>query len=190
MASCVRARFQQLEVGPAEVAAHQVVAQTWLLLAMMVDALAIAAQAMVADELGRADRRGAAAVARRLAGWGLGAGIFLAVVLFAGRGVLASWFRSGPEVESLIVSVALIAALMQPLAALVFVADGVYLGLLRVRYLAYSTAAGALVGAVVLALTVASGWGLGGVWWAITAMVAMRLAVLAAAYPRALASAA
>ena len=93
------------------------------------------------------------------------------------------------EVAGLIEGAAVIAAVMQPLAALVFVADGIYLGLLRVRYLAYSTGVGAVVAAVVLGASARLGWDLTGIWWAIAAMVAARLAVLAATYPRALATA-
>jgi putative MATE family efflux protein len=177
-------------IGAAEVAAHQVLAQTWLLMAMTVDALAIAAQAMVADELGRADPSTAGAVASRLGRWGLVVGLGLALLVLAGRGPLASAFGPDPEVARLIESAAILTALMQPLAALVFVADGVYLGLLQVRYLVYSTAAGAVAGAVVLTLTLAGDWRLMGVWWAITAMVVARLGVLAVAYPRALSRAA
>ncbi len=83
----------------------------------------------------------------------------------------------------------MIAAVMQPLAALVFVADGIYLGLLRVRYLAYSTGVGAVVAGMVLGASARLGWDLTGIWWAIAAMVAARLAVLAATYPRALVTA-
>ena len=42
---------------------------------------------------------------------------------------------------------------------------------------------------IVLWLVVAQQWGLVAVWWAVTAMVAARLAVLALAYPSALRSA-
>ncbi|MFP3915750.1 MAG: MATE family efflux transporter, partial [Actinomycetota bacterium] len=176
-------------VGAAEVAAHQVLAQTWLLLAMTVDALAIAAQALVADELGRANRRAAGEVAARLGRWGLGAGMALMGVVLAGRFPLAAVFGSDPGVASLIQGVAILTALMQPLAALVFVADGVYLGLLQVRYLLYSTAAGAVGAGAVFTLTLVEGWGLWGVWWGVTAMVGARLTVLAAAYRGALARA-
>lgn len=176
-------------LGAPQVAAHQVVAQTWFLLAMIVDALAIAAQALVADELGRSDRAGAAAVAARLRVWGLGVGVFLAAVLVAIRHPLAAAFGPDPEVASLIAAATVVAAAMQPVAALAFVADGVFLGLLRVRYLAYSTAAGAVAGGAVLGATLLLGWGLLGVWWAIAAMVTARLAVLSLAYPRALAAA-
>lgn len=177
-------------LGTAEVAAHQVLVQTWLLLAMTVDALAIAAQAMVADELGRGDPAAAGSVAARLAWWGLAVGVGLALLLLVGRIPLSVAFGPDPEVAALIRSAAVVAALMQPLAALVFVADGVYLGLLRIRHLAYSTAAGAVAAGFVLWLVVDQGWGLPAVWWAVTAMIVARLAVLGLAYPGALRSAA
>lgn len=176
-------------MGVAEVAAHQVVQQTWFLLALTVDALAIAAQAIVANELGRSDRAAAAAVAARLWRWGLGLGTMLGGVLYLARSPLVALFAPDPTVAALIMSAMLVAALMQPVAGLVFVADGIFLGLLQVRYLAYSTAAGAGVGGLILWLTVDSGWGLEGVWWAIAAMVTARLAVLLVAYPSALARA-
>jgi hypothetical protein len=49
--------------------------------------------------------------------------------------------------------------------------------------------AGGLVAGLLLWMTAVSGWGLVGVWWAIAAMVTVRLVVLALAYPRALATA-
>jgi putative MATE family efflux protein len=176
-------------IGSASVAAHQVLSQVWLLLAMTVDALAIAAQAMVADEIGKSDRTAARAVSLRLGWWGLAVGVVLMVLLLLGRGILAAGFGPDPEVSDLIGRAAVVAAVMQPLAALVFVADGVYLGLLRVRYLLYSTAAGAVAAGAVLAVVVAQGWGLEAVWWAVTAMIGARFVVLVAAFPRALSEA-
>ncbi len=184
LATAVAASF-----GAAQVAAHQIVSQTWLLLAMIVDALAIAAQAMVSDELGRSDRAEAALVARRIAGWGLGAGVLLLGMLLAGRHLLAAVFAPDPEVEALIVSAMVICALMQPIAAGAFVADGIYLGLLQVRWLAYSTGAGAAAGCGLLVACRLLGWGLVGVWWAIAAMVLVRLVVLVSGYRAALSTA-
>ncbi len=184
LATAVAASF-----GAAQVAAHQIVSQTWLLLAMIVDALAIAAQAMVADELGRSERTRAASVATRVAWWGLGTGVLLLVALLAGRHLVAAVFAPDPEVEALIVSAMAICALMQPLAAAAFVADGIYLGLLQVRWLAYSTGAGAVIGCGLLLAGRFAGWGLVGVWWAIAAMVLARLAVLVGGYRVALSAA-
>lgn len=170
-------------VGTAQVAAHQVVAQVWFLLAMVVDALAIAAQAMVADLHGRGERAAARALADRLLLWGVAVGVALGAGLWAVGGVLGSWFTSDPRVVALVAAVVPIAALMQPLAALVFVADGVYMALLALRRLVASTGAGLAVTVALLALTLSLGWGLAGVWWAITGMVVARAAVLAAGYP-------
>lgn len=71
---------------------------------------------------------------------------------------------------------------MQPLAALVFVADGVFLAVLAVRLLVASTFAGFVAAVAVIGATLAFGWGLVGVWWAITAMVGARGVVLGLAY--------
>jgi Na+-driven multidrug efflux pump len=165
-------------IGTIEVAAHQVVAQLWFLLAMIVDALAISAQALVAELAGREDRAGARSLSDRLLRWGVAAGMLLGVVV-AGLGhLLAPIFTPDPTVQAAIRSVLLVAAVMQPIAAWVFVADGIYLALLRIRLLALSTAAGLAAVVVVLGFTLAGGWGLLGVWWAITAMIAGRALVL------------
>ena len=77
-------------------------------------------------------------------------------------------------VGGLIAQAARIAGVMAPLAAMVWVMDGVFLGQLRLRALAASTAAGALAGVVGFVLTDRFGWGLPGVWWSIGALVAGR----------------
>lgn len=175
-------------IGTIEVAAHQVVAQLWFLLAMVVDALAIAAQALVAELEGADDRRGVRALSDRLLKWGVGVGVLLGVAVGIGGHLLAPVFTTDAAVQEAIRSVLFIAALMQPLAAWVFVADGVYLAKLAIRLLATSTAVGFGGVLAVLGMTLAFGWGLAGVWWAMTAMVVGRFAVLAVATYRPTAS--
>jgi putative MATE family efflux protein len=171
-------------IGVEEVAAHQVVVQVWFLLAMLVDALAIAAQAMVAESWGRGERAEARALASRLLRWGLGAGLVLGAALAAVGPFLGGWFGADPRVAALIGEAAPVAALMQPVAALVFVLDGVFLGTLSVRLLAASTAAGLVVCLALLGVALGLGWGLAGVWWAIAGMIGARGAVLGVAYMR------
>src|SRR6202012_6175247 len=60
-AAAVAARF-----GAAAVAAHQVVLQVWTFLALILDSLAIAAQALVGAALGAGDGALATATARRV----------------------------------------------------------------------------------------------------------------------------
>ncbi len=165
--------------GTVDVAAHQVVSQLWFLLAMIVDAVAIAAQALVADLAGRDDAEGARALSNRLLGWGAVAGVVLLVGLLAAGTMLSSAFTDDAGVQAAIRSVIPIAAGMQPLAAVVFVLDGVFLAVLAIRKLVASTAAGFVAAASVLTATLVFGWGLIGVWWAITAMIVARLVVLA-----------
>ena len=57
-------------VGTVAVAAHQIVFQVWTFLALSLDAIAIAAQAMVGRFLGAADPAQARHAARRMLEWG------------------------------------------------------------------------------------------------------------------------
>ena len=175
-------------IGTIEVAAHQVVAQLWFLLAMVVDALAIAAQALVAELEGADDRKGVRELSDRLLKWGVGVGVVLGIAVGVGGHLLAPVFTTDVAVQDAIRSVLFIAALMQPIAAWVFVADGIYLAKLAIRLLATSTGVGLVGVLATLGLTLAFGWGLAGVWWAMTAMVVGRFAILAFAHYRPTAS--
>ncbi|HUO46722.1 MAG TPA: MATE family efflux transporter [Acidimicrobiia bacterium] len=168
--------------GTTAVAAHQVVRETWFLSAMLVDGLAIAAQALVAELTGRGDRPGARRVSKRLLAWGLAVGLVMAIGWLIGGPVLAAAFASDSEVERLIIAATRITAVMAPLAAVVWVLDGIFLGELRVKVLVASTAAGALAGLIGFLLTDLWDWGLTGVWWATAGLVGGRAVILVLAY--------
>lgn len=73
-----------------------------------------------------------------------------------------------------------IVALLQPVGGVVFVLDGVLMGAEDYRYLWWSTAAAALLALAPLAvLALARGWGLPGIWVAMCALMAVRLATTA-----------
>lgn len=72
-------------IGAAELATNQVSMQTWYLLALAMDALAIAGQAIVGRQLGATDAAAARATTRRLLGWSVGAGVMLGALLLAVR---------------------------------------------------------------------------------------------------------
>jgi Na+-driven multidrug efflux pump len=112
--------------------------------------------------------------------WGVGVGLLLLVTFWAGRGLLAS-LSSDPTVGALAVEAGGVAALMQPLAAPLFVADGIFLGLLALGVLVASTATGSALG-VGLMLFSPLGDSLSGIWWALAAMVVARLVVFAFSY--------
>lgn len=182
VSSLTMATAMAARVGTVAVAAHQVVSQLWFLLAMIIDALAIAAQAMVAELLGKGAPEVARALSGRLVRWGLVGGLVLGLALWLGGPVLAAVFTGDAGVREAIVSVAPIAGGMQPLAAVLFVLDGVFMAMLAVRRLVASTGAGFVAAVAALAIVAATGAGLVGVWWAITAMVVARLGVLWPAY--------
>jgi len=71
---------------------------------------------------------------------------------------------------------------MQPINALVFVWDGVFIGAERFRFLALQMSFSAACATAVLLLVVPLGWGLAGVWWGIAALMIARAVSLAIGY--------
>lgn len=165
LATAVAAR-----IGTSAVAAHQVMFQIWIFLSLVLDALAIAGQAMIGGTLTR-DREAAAAMARRLLGMGLVFGLGLAAVLAAVGPWLPGWFTDDAGVVGLLRDVYPFLILMQPLNALVFVWDGIVIGATGFAFLAWSTLGSAAAAVVVLALVLPMGWSLAGVWWSIVALM-------------------
>ena len=179
LATAVAAR-----VGVTAVAAHQVAHQLWLFLALVVDALAVAAQALVSKHLGADDPETARAVSDRLFQWGLAVGVALGAGFFLLRPVLPSFFTDDPATVRSLLDIYLFVALLQPLNGLVFVGDGIYMGAEAFSYLAKAMIGTALAAAVVLALVLPMGWGLTGVWWGITTLMVGRLLTLVLPYLR------
>ena len=126
-------------LGTAELAAYQVAFTTWTLLALVLDAVAIAAQALVGRALGAAAVDEARSITRRMVWWGVVAGAGLAVLVAAAAPLYARVFTTDPEVRGLLIAALLVVALMQPVAGWVFVLDGVLIGAGDGRYLALAS---------------------------------------------------
>lgn len=114
--------------GDRTLAAHQVVFTVFGLLALALDALAIAAQALTGSTLGAGDRNGTLTLTRLLVRWGVWGGLALTVLLAAIAWFLPGMFSADPEVQRRIVAGLLVLALFQPVAGVVFVLDGVLIG--------------------------------------------------------------
>jgi len=116
-------------LGPVALGGQQIAMRVWLLLALLLDALAVPAQVFVSSCLGAGDAGGAHRVGRRTLRLGLIAGIGLGVVTAA----LAFWvpvlFTPDAAVQHAATVALEVAALTQPMAALAFVLDGLILGL-------------------------------------------------------------
>jgi putative MATE family efflux protein len=172
-AAAVATRF-----GAASIAAHQIVLQLWFFQALVLDAVAIAAQALVGAALGSPDR--GAERARALAGqvtrYGLVLGIGFGVVFAALSGVLPPLFTPDPAVLAAVPVPWWFFAAMQPIAGVVFALDGVLLGAGDAAFLRTSTLLGAVVGFLPLIwASLAFGWGLAGIWSGLALFMVIRL---------------
>ena len=121
-----------------EIAAHQLALTLWTFLAFVLDAVAIAAQAITGRYLGAGDVVTVREVTHRMVRWGWVGGAVTGVLLAAASPVVGSLFTPDPEVHDLLVPVLLVAALGQPVAGIVFVLDGVLIGAGDGRYLAWA----------------------------------------------------
>jgi Na+-driven multidrug efflux pump len=92
--------------------------------------------------------------------------------------VLPALFSADPQVRSLMTSALVVAALLQPVAGVVFVLDGVLIGAGDNRFLALTGLLTLAVFGLAVPVTLAVDGGLPGLWWAIGAFMAARLAVL------------
>jgi Na+-driven multidrug efflux pump len=122
----------------ARIATHQLAMTIWTFLAFVLDAIAIAAQALTGRSLGAGDRDGTRRLTRRMTWWGLWTGVVTGLGLAALSPLLGPLFTADPRVHELLVPVLLVAAGFQPVAGVVFVLDGVLIGAGDGRYLAWA----------------------------------------------------
>jgi putative MATE family efflux protein len=160
----------------AAVGAHQVVLQLWTFLALVLDSLAIAAQAIVGAALGAGERDEARRFAWQITGYGLVFGIVLGVVFAAVSGVLPKAFTSDIGVLAEIPHAWWFFVALQPIAGVVFALDGVLLGAGDAGFLRTATLLSAAVGFLPMVwASLAFGWGLVGIWTGLSAFMVLRL---------------
>ncbi|GAA4285241.1 MATE family efflux transporter [Brevibacterium daeguense] len=152
-------------LGTVQLAAIQVIQTLFNALALVLDSLAIAGQALIGLELGLRRRDRVAAINRRLIQWGIGFGIVVGALLALVSPVLGRVFTQNSEVAGLITGLALILAVGMPLAGYVFTLDGVLMGAEDSRYLAVAQF-GALLAYCLLLAVVFRTWPNVHVLWA------------------------
>ncbi len=123
-------------LGPVALAAHQVVNALWGFAAFALDALAIAAQALIGHALGAGGRSLVRALLRRTLTWGVGAGAVLGVIGGVSGWWLSAAFTTDPDVRHAITVTLVVVAVTLPMAGWVFVLDGVLIGAGDGRFLA------------------------------------------------------
>ncbi|MEE6287083.1 MATE family efflux transporter [Georgenia sp. MJ173] len=125
-------------LGPVGLAGHQVVNALWGLAAFALDALAIAAQALVGQGLGARDHHRVRAVTRRALWWGVGFGAVIGVVIAGGGWWITRLFSADPAVQHAAAVALVITGVTMPMAGWVFVLDGVLIGAGDGRFLAWA----------------------------------------------------
>jgi putative MATE family efflux protein len=173
VATAVAARL-----GTVTLAAHQIAFEIWNFLALSLDAVAIAGQALIGRYLGAADRASARRSGRRMIEWGLAAGVVLGLATIALRTVLPHAFSSDPAVVELTAFLLLFVGVMQPVNGVVFVLDGLLIGAGDLRYLAAAMLV-SFVAFLPFALAVpALGLGIGWLWIALLVFMFARMVTL------------
>lgn len=170
-------------LGSVEIAAHQLVMQIFLLTALMADSLAIAAQALVGEATAEGTLDEVNHLSRRLVGWGVISGVILGIFVGVGRYAL-QLLASEPAVADVAVEAGLVVALLEPLAAVLFVLDGIFLGLLALGTMALSTGVAAVIAAWLM-LATSAGESVVGIWWALGIFFLVRGLVFVLGYKRA-----
>jgi putative MATE family efflux protein len=171
-------------MGDAQLGAHQIAYQLFILMALILDALAIAGQVIVGRSLGAGDADGAYAAGLRMIGWSVVVGLVFAVVLEPLADELPRVFTSDPHVLHQAALLWPFLALMQPIGGAVFALDGILIGAGDTRFLMWSMLAASALFIVLALCALEFGWGVIGVWVALDVLIAARLALLGPRFAR------
>ena len=143
--------------GTVNLAAHQLAMTIFSFLAFALDALAIAAQALIGKELGASNPARARLLTATMTRWGAGFGVVTGVLLALAAPWVGALFTSDPEVQTVLAIALWVMAAGQPIAGYVFVLDGVLIGAGDARYLALAGLANLGVYAPLLAAVAVAG---------------------------------
>ena len=170
-AAAVAARNSAAAAG-----AHQIVYELWSFLSLILDSLAIAAQALIGAALGGERTDDAQRVAWRITGYSLLLGIGLGAIFAVSYPVLPQVFTDDAAVLAQIPYAWWLFVVQQPIAGIVFALDGVLLGAGDTAFLRTSTLGAALLGFLPLIwLSYLFGWGLFGIWTGLSVFLLVRL---------------
>jgi putative MATE family efflux protein len=163
-------------MGDAQLAAHQIGFQLWILIALALDAIAIAAQSLIGSLLGSGEVDAAWALGRRLLRYGAVFGSAVAVLLVVLHGVIPPLFTNDHRVHQQVGVLWPWLVAMMPFAGVLFALDGVLLGAGDLAFMRNVTALAAFGGFLPLVLaTSVWGLGLGGIWAALSLFIGIRL---------------
>ena len=165
-------------ISDVDVAAHQVAFQIWFTLAMAMDAMAIAAQAMIGNLLGAGDSSEAKKVGERAIVWSVGIGVVSGALLAAIHIPLSEVFSSDPAVTALTSFLFIYVAAMSPISGIAFALDGIIIGAGDHRHLAKAMVAATICTVPIMCLTRILDLGIGWLWATICLFMGLRSLLL------------
>ena len=154
-------------IGTDDLAAYEISFQIWSFLAYVLDAVAIAGQAMVGRFLGAGQADDARSAGRRMIEIGVAMGVVAGAVVLGLRSVLPHVFTDDTTVADLAAFTLVWVAVLQPVNAVAFVLDGVLIGAGDMRFLAWSMAGASAVFVAAAGAVLAFDLGLGWLWAAL-----------------------
>lgn len=169
-------------LGATELAAHHIALLWWSTLALALDAVAVAGQALTGRWLGAGKRTEARAAAARMVQIDVALGLVAGLTIAAGGRVLAPLFTPDDAVVEVAGPLALWVGLTQPIGGAVFALDGILIGAGDLAYLARAMVASALVFAVWAAGVLATGAGIGWLWAGLTLFMVVRALTMTSRY--------
>lgn len=173
LAAAVAARL-----GDVTLAAYHVTAALWFALALALDAIAIAGQALLGKVLGSGDRVEARAITAQVLRISVLLGVGLGFAVLLARPWLPGLFSADPAVQETIAVGLLVVALQQPLAGAVFAWDGILIGAGDTKWLAFAQTAVLLVFMPAALAVLWFDGGIAGLWWAVAWFLVVRALLL------------
>ena len=173
LASAVAARL-----GDPQLAAYHVTVTLFFMLALALDAVAIAGQALIGKTLGSGAVGESRAMTSRMVIWSIWLGVALALLVLALRPWLPGWFSADPQVLSIMSGALVVLAILQPMNGALFAIDGVLIGAGDTVWLAWAQV-------LVFMLFLPAAWlvlrfdlGVSGLWWALGWFLLLRTALV------------
>lgn len=167
-------------IGDAELAAHEIAFQIWTALVFILDAVAIAAQAMIGKALGAGDIEQVRRLSQRMMHWGWGTGIVAGLLVLPLSPVIVNIFTGDQAVRDIAAFLLLFVAVLSPINGAAFVLDGIIIGAGDLRFLAIATAVASAILTSGAALVVVFGLGIGWLWASLGGWMIARTILLSA----------
>lgn len=165
-------------IDDATLAAHQVAMSLFLLLALVLDAFAVPAHTLVAEEQGKGDAGDTPFVARRSVRLSVITGVGLGIVLASTSWLLPRIFSDDPAVVERASSALLWLALIVVPGAIAFAYDGILIGAGDYRFLGLAAVAYLIAVAPLGVVTIlAPDLGIAGIWAGLLVWMILRAVV-------------